>query len=186
MTRHRLSRIGGPSVLVIVALALLVVWPAQRAAGTANDREAAARSETDDLVLLHAQLKNLSEQQPALDSKLDSIDHLVPTEQDLAGFLTELDAVAEMAGVELRDVVPSQSPVLTENGIARSVWDITLFSVRVEGDYQSLVNLAEALHHTRRLVVIDQITVGVGLGEALIGDFELQIFHQADPAAEQS
>ncbi|MEM9466650.1 MAG: type 4a pilus biogenesis protein PilO [Actinomycetota bacterium] len=172
-----------PPALVVVAVLGLGVWPSYRANDDADARRAAAEAQMIDLQLRVATLTPLAENGDLLENQLIALDALVPGEHDIAGFIVELDGIADDLGVELRDVVPSQaSDREVEDAGTPGGWSSVGLNVRVVGSYLDLIDFVEATTRTERLAVIDSININTsGQGE-LDAAIAMRLFRNDNPA----
>ena len=172
----------GPPVAVVVAVLGLGVWPSYQANSDAETRREAANAQMGDLQLRVATLTPLAENGELLESELIALDALVPGEHDIAGFIVELDGIADSLGIQLRDVVPTQaSDRETEDASTPGGWSSVGLNVRVVGSYLDLIDFTEATTRTDRLAVIDSINITTSGQGALDAAIEMRLFRNDTP-----
>ncbi len=174
--RTRLWRIGAPILLIVTVVALLGIWPALRSRNAANERIEAANAEILSLEATAGILAPLALGTSDLENQLVTIESLVPSDHDVAGFVVELDAIASGVGIELRDVVPTHSTELADDPTTPPGWSSVTLAVRVVGKYIDIIHFVDALQGTDRLVVVERISVATGAVGMLVGDLELRVF----------
>lgn len=130
-----------------------------------------------------ATLTPLAENGEVLESQLIALDALVPSEHDIAGFIVELDGIADSLGIQLRDVVPTQaSDRETGDAATPTGWSSVALNVRIVGSYLDLIDFTEATTRTDRLAVIDSIDITAsGQGE-LDAAIAMRLFRNDNPA----
>ena len=171
-----------PPVAVIAAVLALGVWPTFSASGDIEDRRLAAEGQVADLQLRVATLTPLAESGDLLESELLALDELVPSEHDVAGFIVELDGIADDLEIQLRDVVPRQTSDREGNDAGTpGGWSSIELSVRVVGSYLDLIEFVEATTRTQRLAVIDSININTSSPGLLDAAIEMRLFRNDDP-----
>lgn len=172
----------GPPAAVLTAVLGLGVWPSYQANNDAEARRETTSAQLSELQLQIATLTPLAENGDLLESQLIALDALVPGEHDVAGFIVELDGIADTLGIQLRDVVPTQSSDReTEDASTPGGWSSVGLSVRVVGSYLELIDFTEATTRTERLAVIDSINITTsGQGE-LDAAIEMRLFRNDSP-----
>ena len=171
-----------PPVVVLVAVIALGAWPSYRANTDTQDRRAAAEAQMAELQLRVGTLTPLAENGDLLETQLLALDALVPGDHDLAGFIVELDGIADDLGVQLRDVVPTQSSdrEAADAGTPGG-WSTVGLNVRIVGSYVDLIDFVEATTRTERLAVIDSIDVSASGPGQLDAAIAMRLFRNDNP-----
>ena len=172
-----------PPVAVAVIVLGLGVWPTYQSLDDAEARRLSAQAELEELQVRRALLASIAEEADVLESQLIALDELVPGDYDIAGFIVELDTIADDLGIRLRDVVPAQSADddTPDAGTPRG-WSSVALNVRIVGSYVDLIDFVEATTRTDRLAVIDSITITTSHLGALDATIALRLFRNDRPA----
>lgn len=172
-----------PPIAVMATVLGLGVWPSYQANNDADARRQATEAQMSELQVRVATLTPLAENGEVLESQLIALDALVPSEHDIAGFIVELDGIADSLGIQLRDVVPTQaSDRETGDAATPTGWSSVALNVRIVGSYLDLIDFTEATTRTDRLAVIDSIDITAsGQGE-LDAAIAMRLFRNDNPA----
>ncbi len=181
--KSRFWRTGTPIVLGVLAISLLGLWPAHRDSGAAQERIDSASAQIAELQAAAGTLTPLSLEAASIEARLNRLATLVPAEHDVAIFVVELDEIADRTGVELLDVVPTQSDDTVQDPATPAGWSSVLLAVRITGEYAEFVTFVDALADADRLVVIDQLAISSQGTDLLVGEFQLRLFSTNDPAS---
>ena len=172
-----------PPIVVAAAVIGLGVYPAYQTGQDADDRYEAAERRMADLQLRAATLTPLAANGDMLEAELIALDELVPGEHDVAGFIVELDGIADRLDLQLRDVVPTQA---SDRDVADpgtpAGWTSVGLNVRVVGSYLDLIDFAEATTRTERLAVIDSMTISASNQGQLDAAIRMRLFRNDEPA----
>jgi Tfp pilus assembly protein PilO len=172
-----------PPAAMLAAVAGLGFWPSLQANSDAETRREAAEAQLADLQTRVATLTPLAENGDLLESQLLELNELVPGDHEIAGFIVELDGIADELGVQLRDVVPSQvSDREVRDAGTPSEWSSVSLDVRIAGSYLDLIDFVEATTTTRRLAVIDSININSTGGGELDAAISMRLFRNDAPA----
>ena len=112
-----------------------------------------------------ALLASIAEEADVLESQLIALDELVPGDYDIAGFIVELDTIADDLGIRLRDVVPAQSADDGHRTPAPRGWSSVAPNALIAGSYVDLIDFVEVTTRTDRLAGIDSITITTYISE---------------------
>lgn len=171
-----------PPAAVIAAVLGLGLWPAHQANNDASARHDAAQTQLSDLQVRVATLTPLAENGDLLEAQLVALDALVPGDHDIAGFIVELDGIADSLGVQLRDVVPTQSAEReAEDSGTPTGWSSVGLNVRIVGSYLDLIDFVEATTRTDRLAVIDSINITTSGQGSLDVAIAMRLFSNDNP-----
>ena len=172
-----------PPVAAFAAVLGLGVWPAYQSNNDADERRTSAQTQLNELQVRVATLTPLAENGDLLESQLIALDGLVPGEHDVAGFIVELDGIADDLGIQLRDVVPTQAGDReVEDAGTPSGWSSVSLNVRVVGSYIDLIDFVEATTRTERLAVIDSMNISASSQGQLDAAIAMRLFRNENPA----
>lgn len=130
----------------------------------------AAESERESVAAINAQyeailveLRELSENLPALERELDELRVEIPQEPELSTYLGQLNALAESAGVSLNEVTAS-TPILVSEELASTVGvtDLVAVPVRISalGPPEGITAFLKSAQFGPRLLFVDRFSIG--------------------------
>ncbi|MEM9200510.1 MAG: type 4a pilus biogenesis protein PilO [Actinomycetota bacterium] len=173
-----------PPALAAVAILGAGWWPARQANGEIESRREAADAQIADLQRQVGTLVPLADSGDSIEAQLTELGVLVPGDYDVAGFIVELDEIADRLGLDLRDVVPTQNEV-AEGANAPGTpggWSTVTLNIRVGGTYLDLIDFAEAITETDRLALIDSMVINsTGQGN-LDAAISMRLFRNNSPS----
>ena len=170
-----------PPAAMVAAVLALGAYPTYQGGADVDARRVAAESRMSELQLRAATLIPLAQNGDVLEAQLLALDDLVPADHDIAGFIVELDGIADDLGVQLRDVVPNPSDGGADPATPAG-WTSVELSIRIIGGYADLIAFAEATTRTERLAVIDRIGITSSGDGRLDAAFTLRLFRNDNPA----
>ena len=170
-----------PPALAALTVAALGAFPAYQDHQDAASRSDSATTRMSELQSTAGVLTPLAAGADHLQQELIELDLLVPEHHGVPEFVVELDAITDLLGIELRDVVPAPEAVEQSDAGTPGGWTSVEISVRIVGEYHDFVLFAEALTTTDRLAVIDAIAITASGDDTLVGDFRIRIFTNDQP-----
>ena len=173
----RVLRIGLPSFIVAVGAFVFGWLPAHGAASAADERTDAAMRLVDDLA---SEIEALSAVESTMEELVEerAIQQLaIPDDHGLADVIIDLQAVADGAGLELLDIVPTSilgsfDDTATPTGTASVV-----LAVAMRGTFAGTIEMLDRLTSLSRLFVVDAVAIGVDeVTGGLAIDLEIRVF----------
>jgi type IV pilus assembly protein PilO len=159
--RVKLILAGVVALLVCVVFYFFFVRPRSQELERTNNEIDAADAQTSSLQAQLADLRSLQEEEPRLRAELREIRELVPTSDETANFVFQLQDTATAAGVPFIRIDPEEPRLAVE--------DATLAQVRTtigaQGGYFSLQDFVRRVGELDRAVSIDSFQMTSVEGE---------------------
>lgn len=173
---NRLARLVGPSLLVAIGVAVLLV-PVRGATSEAQTRTESAQRLVDELAWDLDELSATAESADELRAANDELRAAVPDEHDVARVIIDLQDLAEVSGLSMLDVVPTSVWGSFDDPFTPTGSSSVVLAVALRGQFAELLDLLEAMAAHDRLFVVDAVALGVDevTGELAI-DLEVRVF----------
>lgn len=151
------------AVLILVAGWFLGVQPRLAEVGTATSERLAVAATNDEYEAVLVELRELSENLPALQRELDAIRVELPDEPALPELLGQLNEIAVGAGVSLNEVATEPPRIIVSEATeALGITDLVAIPVRVSaiGSPEGLAQFMKAAQFGPRLLWVGSFSTG--------------------------
>lgn len=185
----RLRALLVPPFILGLIFAAALWWPSQRAISSANDELDQAESQQLLLVTDINRLNQSSLQESGLEADLAAIARSIPNDPEIDTFLGTLASAAELNGVRVNLVSPTDILGAETSDPNRPVplgMSAIAIAMEAEGSFDNVMTFVSGLDDLSRLVVIDQIGMVAldGDTQLIIVDLTLRIFATESSAQE--
>jgi len=177
VTAGRMMRVVMPT-LVVMLIAAVVSWlPARSTTADARARTDSALRIVDDLSWELDDLGSLVDSVDELKTELAEHDAAIPPDHQLAEFILDLESLADVAGIDLIDVVPTSILTSFDDPATPAGTSSVVVAVALNGGFGATIEFLDRLSALPRLVVAESIAVGFDeIAATLAIDLELRVF----------
>jgi Tfp pilus assembly protein PilO len=171
------------TVVVVLIWNIAIFSPRGHKLNDAKKAAQAAQQLEPGLQAQLAQLKQISENGPAIAAELDKLNAAVPASPDLDGFILSANQIAVQAGIDWLSVSPS---VVQAGTTGPSVIPL---SMQIKGGFFQVLDYLNRLEDMGRLVIVDAINTTASSAAGVTGPPTLSVtltgrmFTLAQPAA---
>ncbi len=142
-------------VVVLLIFFLFFLKPRQTSLSDARAQVDSEQATTQQLSTQLAQLKSIKANAPQLRNQLAKLNGAVPDNDQIAGFILQVQKEADKAGVDFVQVTPA-APAIPPEGTSLGQVGVT---IAADGSYFSLQDLVNRIYHFKRALRVDTLTM---------------------------